>query len=276
MKTLVKSCLKKLGYELVRRNGTPNLEHPYSDLSESEKKTFELLKPFTMTSVERITALIQATEYLVENRIEGDVAECGVWRGGSMMAVALTLKQMGDTTRNLFLYDTFAGMSAPSERDRRFDGVPAEELLRESDQNAIIWCYASLEDVRSNLLTTGYPESKIHFVEGRIEETIPRTLPDRLCLLRLDTDWYESTMHELMYLYPKLVEHGVLIIDDYGHWRGVKEATDNYFGQRDMKPFFHRIDYTGRLVIKLGEERDSKALESGQKDGKRNPRQSTN
>ncbi len=276
MRTFVKSCLNRLGYDLVRRNGTPNLEDPYPDLSKQDKETYELLTPFTMTSVERLTTLIQATEYIVENRIEGDVAECGVWRGGSMMAVALTLKQMGDTTRNLFLYDTFTGMSAPSERDTRFDGVPAEELLRESEQNASIWCYASMDDVRRNLLTTGYPESKIHFVKGRIEETVPCTLPDRLCLLRLDTDWYESTMHELTYLYPKLVEHGVLIIDDYGHWRGAKEATDSYFGQLDMKPFLHRIDYTGRLVIKLDEERDPKALEGGQKDSKSNPRQITN
>ena len=250
MKQLVKSCLKKIGYELVRSTAERPVGDSYCDLTAQQRKTCEIVKQFTMTSIDRIATLIQATEYIVANRIEGDFAECGVWKGGSMMAVALCLKEMGETTRDLFLYDTFDGMTAPSEKDARFDGVSAEQLLKVAERRTGIWCYASIDEVRANLLSIGYPESRIHFLKGRVEETIPRTLPDRLCMLRLDTDWYESTMHELTYLYPKLVEQGVLIIDDYGHWRGAKDATDRYFGERKFKPFLHRIDYTGRLLIK--------------------------
>ena len=79
-----------------------------------------------------------------------------------------------------------------------------------------------------NLLSTGYPGGNLVLVEGKVEETIPRTMPAQICLLRLDTDWYESTRHELIHLYPKLIKNGVLIIDDYGHWRGSKQATDEY------------------------------------------------
>jgi O-methyltransferase len=112
-----------------------------------------------------------------------------------------------------------------------------------------LWCIASLDDVRANLLSTGYPANQIHFVPGKVEQTIPKTLPERLALLRLDTDWYESTKHELEHLYPRLSNDGVLIIDDYGHWRGAREAVDEFF-LRSRHPLLHRLDYTGRLMLK--------------------------
>src|SRR5437867_1862945 len=83
-----------------------------------------------------------------------------------------------------------------------------------------------------------------------VEDTIPQHAPERIALLRLDTDWYESTKHELEHLYPRLAPHGVLIIDDYGHWVGAKQAVDEYFATQKLKPFLNRLDYTGRLVIK--------------------------
>ena len=77
---------------------------------------------------------------------------------------------------------------------------------------------------------------------------IPKYLPGEIALLRLDTDWYKSTQHELIHLYPLLVGSGVLIIDDYGHWQGAKKAVDEYFS--DKKILLNRIDYTGRISIK--------------------------
>src|SRR5262249_28315332 len=109
---------------------------------------------------------------------------------------------------------------------------------------------ASMEGVRSNLLSTGYPDSHIHLIKGKVEETLPRHAPERIALLRLDTDWYESTLHELIHLYPRLCPNGVLIIDDYGHWKGAREAVDDYFAKQELRPFLSRLDYSGRLVIK--------------------------
>jgi len=168
-----------------------------------------------------------------------------------MMVIANVLQRLGDTTRKLYLYDTFEGMPAPSEKDEQFDGTPADQLLNATPKNTGVWCYADKTDVISNLRLTGYPEGNILLIGGKVEDTIPQTLPDTICLLRLDTDWYESTKHELTHLYPHLVKHGILIIDDYGHWRGAKEATDEYLVQSQVKPFLHRIDYTGRLLIKV-------------------------
>lgn len=246
MKTLIKSLVKKLGYDLRRQNVIDNSFAP--DATADERAVYEIVKPFTMTGISSVINLISATRYIVENKIAGDFVECGVWRGGSMMTVALSLKKFNADDRHLFLYDTFSGMVAPTDKDRQFDGKTADQVWRENSDGA--WCDASLEDVKSNMNLTGYPSDKIHYIEGKIEETIPDTMPQKVALLRLDTDWYESTKHELSHLYPLLVPGGILIIDDYGHWSGSKTATDEFLAQQHFKPLLHRIDYTRRMIVK--------------------------
>ena len=167
-----------------------------------------------------------------------------------MMAVAMTLLEHGDRSRALYLYDTFEGMPAPSGVDKSFDGISAEVLREMEIKEKGGWCHASLEDVRANMISTGYPKEKIHLIKGKVEETIPQTIPSKLALLRLDTDWYESTKHELRHLYPILDAKGILIIDDYGHWEGAKKAVDEYFAEDEV--YLHRIDYTGRIVVRTG------------------------
>ena len=208
------------------------------------------VQPYTMTSVERIFAAIRAVDSILDRGIGGDIVECGVWRGGSMMAMACALLRRGAGDRTLHLYDPFAGMTAPTMRDVQFDGVPAAVLLATAPRDAQVWAVATLDDVRRNLASTGYPPEKVRFVAGPVEETIPRTMPAAISVLRLDTDWYESTRHELVHLYPLLRPGGVLIIDDYGHWRGSREATDEYFRQVDAPPHLEGIDYTGVLAVK--------------------------
>ena len=166
------------------------------------------------------------------------------------MAAALALLTDGDIARDLYLYDTFEGMTEPTETDRSFDGMSAADQLQSTTPGNGVWCYAGLEEVQANFATTGYPAEKVRFVRGRVEDTIPGVVPDSIALLRLDTDWYESTRHELIHLYPRLVPGGVLIIDDYGHWQGAKRATDEYFASAGTPVFFHRLDYTGRIAVK--------------------------
>lgn len=251
MKRLLRTVLRRFGYDLVRYSPTSELTSA-PDISEAERRTILAAKPFTMTSVERMAALIQAVTYVTKNGIAGDIVECGVWRGGSMMAVALTLLAHGDRSRSLYLFDTFEGMSAPTGDDQSLDGVSAEVQLERDPRGTGVWCYASLEDVRANILSTGYPEEKIHLIKGKVEETIPQNIPSSLSLLRLDTDWYESTKHELRHLYPLLNTKGILIIDDYGHWQGARKAVDEYFAELGVQDYLHRIDYTGRILVKTG------------------------
>ena len=101
------------------------------------------------------------------------------------------------------------------------------------------------------MYSTGYLKEKINLIQGSVEKTLPLNKPDEpIALLRLDTDWYKSTKHELNILFPLLNEGGVLIIDDYGHWKGAKKAVDEYFSNLNDKYYMHRIDYTGRMLIK--------------------------
>lgn len=209
---------------------------------------------FTMTSEERVYALYQAVKYVVANDIPGDFVECGVWRGGSALAILLTLKELGDTSRNIYMYDTFQGMSEPCDNDIDFLGNYAKNLLElthkiPNENN--VWCCADLSEVKKNLSIAGYPADKLFFVKGRVEDTIPGTLPERVSLLRLDTDWYESTYHELVYLFPLLSRNGILIVDDYGHWQGAKKAVDQYFKEAKIHLQLQRIDYSGRMGIKI-------------------------
>jgi len=215
------------------------------------------VRPYTMTSPERIASLCNAVEYVVRCNIPGDIVECGVWKGGSMMAAALTLLRCGEKQRKLRLFDTFEGMSAPTDKDQtRYTGgqgmVSAADLLAHSDpsQSENVWARSPLDEVRHNLAGVSYPDHLIEFVKGRVEDTLPTPTVSQIAVLRLDTDWYESTRHELQHLYPHLMRRGVLIIDDYGHWEGARKAVDEYIAINGLPLLLNRIDYTGRIAIK--------------------------
>ena len=249
---LPRRLLRACGLDVVRYR--PPVEPPLPpDLSEGELSIVRQIAPFSMTGVDRQVALIQAVRHLVRTGIDGSFVECGVWRGGSTMAMALTLIQEGHADRDLYLFDTFNGMTPPMTIDAAVaDGTPALVHLDADQARAgYVWAVASLEEVQANLAATGYPPQRIHYVQGPVEQTLPARAPTApIALLRLDTDWYESTRQELQCLYPLVPSGGVVIVDDYGHWQGARAAVDEYFAGTIPPPYFHRIDYTGRLLVK--------------------------
>ncbi|OLP18611.1 macrocin O-methyltransferase [Leptolyngbya sp. 'hensonii'] len=255
IKSLIKTSLRRLNLQLSRVDAVQPPIHPEfpPDFSAAEIQMIQTARPYTMTSLERMYALIQAVKYISQHQIEGEIVECGVWRGGSMMLIANTLSAMQDQTRNLYLFDTFSGMAKPSDKDVSYEGLSALEIFTENHGNdsGSAWCYASLEEVKQILSQTHYDQQKIHFVPGKVEETIPQQAPEKIALLRLDTDWYESTRHELIHLFPRLSTHGVIIIDDYGFWQGARLAVDEYLEQNNLKILLNRIDDTGRIAVKL-------------------------
>jgi O-methyltransferase len=234
---------------------TPEISFPV-DYDESAKRIIQAVKPRTMTSPEKLNALISAVRYVVRHRISGDIVECGVWRGGSMMAVAKTLIEMAHTDRHLHLYDTFEGMSEPTANDRRQDGRSAAEMLGAADRGSPIWAYASLKAVQQTMRESEYPADRIHYYKGKVEDTIPGTIPDRISILRLDTDWYESTKHELKHLWPRLVPGGVLLIDDYGWWDGARRAVDEWLEESGAPVLLLRME-EGRVAVKPPETWDN-------------------
>lgn len=207
-----------------------------------------------MTSPERVSALVEAVRYCTRRGLPGAFAECGVWRGGSVLAMILALQQEGISDRRLLLYDTFSGMTAPGEADTSPFQPPAVETWQQTGGRPFAEFFDgegnSADAVRAAVLSSGYPADRVELVVGPVEETLPERAPAELALLRLDTDWYESTLHELRTLYPRLVEGGVLIIDDYGHWDGCRRAVDEYFSAEADPVLLHRIDYTGRIAVK--------------------------
>jgi O-methyltransferase len=203
--------------------------------------------PYTQTSPERLFVLRDAVHHIANAKIPGDVVECGVWRGGSSMMAALAMQETNDF-RKLWLFDTFEGMPEPGEHDRDYTGTDSKiEYERRRAQEGG-WNVASLEDVQANLARTGYDDRLLRFVKGPVEESIPATAPEQIALLRLDTDFYESTRHELEHLWPRVSQGGVLIIDDYGHFEGARKAVDEYFETTPL--LLTRIDYTGRMAVK--------------------------
>jgi O-methyltransferase len=227
--------------------GTPGLP---ADMDDEAKEIIRLVRPYTMTSGDKLFALITAVRHVARVKLEGDIVECGVWRGGSMHAVARTLDGLGDHSRDLYLFDTFDGMPPPSEKDVRMDGRTAQDLLDSSlKTESSYWAYASLEDVQAGFRDVPYPSERVHFIPGKVEDTIPGQVPDTIALLRLDTDWYDSTRHELEHLYPRLVSGGVLIIDDYGYWQGSRQATEEFLESTGARLLLVRAG-TGRIAIK--------------------------
>jgi len=240
-----------------RADRAPIPESLVDHASEVDRRIVERALPYTMTTPARLLALVDAVRYCVGRGLDGAFAECGVWRGGSVLAMLLTLEDLGAVDRDVYLYDTFEGMTQPVAEDVSAFDPPALDTWRNAESaqrtpwEELFEPTTFNEDaVRALLGSTGYPAERLHFVRGPVEHTLPAAAPDRLALLRLDTDWYESTRHELVHLFPRLATAGVLIVDDYGHWQGARKAVDEYMQEQDLVLLLNRIDYTGRIAIK--------------------------
>lgn len=246
MKQLVKTLCNRIGYDIVRYR--PPRVH---DMDRAFFPILEKCHALSMTSMEAKYALYGAVNYVIDSDVPGDLVECGVWKGGSCLLMAETMVGRGKTDRRIYLYDTFAGMPEPEDVDvRASTGAKAHakwRALQRDDHNE--WCYSPLDEVKANLAQTDYPQDQFVFVPGKVEETIPGRIPDKIAILRLDTDWYESTRHELVHLFPRISRGGILIIDDYGAFDGSRRAVDEYLEEKGIKLFLQRLDFTARLAV---------------------------
>lgn len=206
---------------------------------------YNIVRPFTMTSKERIDELFESLELIRINEIEGDFVECGVWKGGNILGVMEYFDFFNIKDKKIWLYDTFRGMTTPTSVDIDLNGKKASDILNK------VLCLSPLEEVKKTLSYSKFDEQKIKIIEGDVCSTLnyENNIPSKVCILRLDTDFYESTKKELEVLFPKLVKNGILIVDDYGHWQGSKLSVDEYFNKSTLE--IKKIDYTGIKIIKL-------------------------
>jgi len=159
---VARSITRKLGFEVVRHQDVP------PDFQPADVALLKQVRPYTMTSAERVFAAASAARYIADAAIPGAIVECGVWRGGSSMAIALSLLGAGVDDRDLYLFDTYEGMSAPTEVDKDFRDEPAQikfDLARTA-ADASGWCAADIDDVRANMTSTRYPMDRVHLVPG--------------------------------------------------------------------------------------------------------------
>ncbi len=204
----------------------------------SDPQILDICRGYSMIGDARMACNLQSIETIEANQIEGDVVEIGVWRGGSILSMILKYETYGRQDRHFYLYDTFSGMTAPSNLDRDNRNRTAALMMSLPS----VRCVAPYSVVKSNLdRHTQYPY--IHYVPGDIckTKTFP---PNKIALLRLDTDWYESTKAELEMFYPLVQTKGIVVIDDYGHWKGCKRAVDEFLA-RHPEISIQTTDYTG-------------------------------
>tara|TARA_Y100000741_G_C18164385_1_gene522555 strand:- start:70 stop:843 length:774 start_codon:yes stop_codon:yes gene_type:complete len=250
---LLKSLFKKINFNLHRIEPY-DLDKEFPEASNFEKELFEMCAQYTMTSNERIFSLMKSIEFIKQNNVPGDFVECGVWRGGNLMIFQRYIEKY-NLKKKIYAFDTFEGMSEPDEIDLTYDGKSSIESLKKIEKSQIdrsenlLVAECSIEKVKENFKKIS-SEKNLICVKGKVEETlkIKDNLPEKISILRLDTDWYSSTKIELEILFPLLEKNGILIIDDYGYWQGAKKAVDEYFKDKEHTMF--KIDFTGRLIIK--------------------------
>ena len=233
---------------LERRVRTHGTRFGLADLDDSLRSIIQKVEPYTLTSVERIAALCASVDYVIDHDIPGAFVECGLWRGGSLMAILLRLRQRGISDRDIVGFDTFTGMTEPTREDVDLRGRAAARRRRVKSLGDAVTYAISETEVFGLLASTGYDAGRIRLVAGPVEDTLPARAPETIAVLRLDTDWYASTRHELVHLYPRIPVGGVLLVDDYGHYQGARKAVDEYL--RGHRILLQRIDYTGRLAVK--------------------------
>lgn len=194
----------------------------------------KIVQPYTLLSIERIINLLSSVEYIIKNDIPGDLIEIGVWKGGAIMAIALKCIQL-NASRKIHVYDTFEGMTETKDVDVDLYGRKAEDIFES------VKCYSCFDETKANIDKCEYKNIEYHI--GDIRETNILEIPKDIALLRLDTDWYELTKFELLHFAPNVVSKGIIIIDDYGHWKGCKKAVDEYLIDKNIE--INQIDYTG-------------------------------
>lgn len=247
LKDIIKKILKTNGYSLVNDN------QKIVELTNKDDELIKLIQDYSMTPKIRIFNLLQSLRYIKQKKIIGDYVECGVWKGGSILLFKKFIENEDkESKKKIYAFDTFEGMTRPSNEDYDLDSnIKAAELLN-NDKSKIsnLWGVCSLEEVKSNLKRNLKNINNIFFIKGNVEKTLmnKENLPEKISILRLDTDWYTSTKKELEVLYEKVSSGGVIIIDDYGHWGGSKKAVDEFFLNKYV--WMHYVDYACRLIIK--------------------------
>ncbi|MFT3703615.1 MAG: TylF/MycF/NovP-related O-methyltransferase [Agriterribacter sp.] len=262
MKKLIKSIINKLGFEVYKKGelsfgvatdtykiNSLNFDKKVYDYQDEALTLIRKCAPYSMGSLERMFALHHLVKYVEESKIAGDYVECGVWKGGNAALMAgCHLAYSSTIYRNVWMYDTYEGLPVPSDED----GIDADNYYKTAvdNDNKQELCIADESFVNEVLDDLKFPVSNRVIVKGLFEKTLLLKKPEKIAFLRLDGDWYESTKVCMNELYDKVVDGGIIMIDDYGAWEGCKKAIDEFFVDKGIIPLLHHVDFTCRYYIK--------------------------
>jgi hypothetical protein len=239
-------CYKKRGINKIFAMSISRLARKMGDYQiikrpqygQEERKSGKIWPRYgeTMIGLQRLDNIQFCIEQVIKNKIEGDLIETGVWRGGAVIFMQAVLSVYGETNRKVFVADSFAGLPKPDENQ-----YPADK----GDQHHIEEFLAVSEDeVKINFQKYNLLNENIVFLKGWFKDTLPDAPINRLAVLRIDGDMYESTMDALSCLYKKLSPGGFCIIDDYS-LLGCKQATEDYRRMHAINDPIQPIDWTG-------------------------------
>lgn len=194
-------------------------------------------RALSMIGEHRMRQLQRACEFVIESGVPGDFIETGVWRGGACILMRAVLAAWGVTDRRVWVADSFQGLPPP-DPDRYPNDAGSE--LHAFPQLAV-----SADEVRANFDRHGLLDGQVAFLEGWFRDTLPAAPIERLAILRLDGDMYESTMDALDALYGKLSPGGIVIVDDYGILDHCRAAVTDFRRDRAIDEPITRIDASG-------------------------------
>jgi O-methyltransferase len=188
---------------------------------------------YTMVGLRRLDNVQQCVEDVIARSVPGDLAETGVWRGGTSIFMRALLKMHGVEDRVVWAADSFEGMPKPRNDS---DGLD----LRHLDYLSV-----SLDEVKQNFARFGMLDEQVRFIPGWFSDSLPQAPIERLALLRLDGDLYSSTMDALQNLYHKITPGGYVIVDDYHSWEPCKRAVTDFLSDRRIAADIREIDGSG-------------------------------
>lgn len=218
--------------ELVKRS----LKHQIYDEPQVEGDGYPTVA-HTMIGLDSLNNLQFCVEDVLANEVPGDLIETGVWRGGATILMRAILKAYGVEERYVWVADSFEGLPPPDAEKFPHD---AKSLAHTTEELAI-----SLEQVKANFERYGLLDGQVRFLKGWFRDTLPEAPIERLAVVRLDGDMYESTMDALANLYPKLSVGGYLIVDDYGAVPACRQAVHDYREAHGIREEIRSIDWTG-------------------------------
>jgi O-methyltransferase len=265
MKKIIKenivSLLKKFNLEVREINKGSQVIPLEFNQNDIDVFDYVVEHELTMVSKARLISTMIACKHAVLAEINGAFVETGVWRGGVALAAKMIFENY-KSKKEVYLFDTFQGMTrSPTEIDvknrarQMWKKNPVKRFNENLKKNQSDWAFASIEDVRSNFINAKVDLKGVNFIKGDVVETLKlnENIPNNICVLRLDTNFYESTKMEIETLYPRLELGGSLLLDDYGSWEGSKKATDDYLNSLSNKkrPLMSFVDAAGRSLIKV-------------------------